>query len=162
MANGHGGYRRPANPAAVSGPGSLSARTDGGPGKNNGRQAIAALPDAGYGEQAEFRGAQAGAPIQKVAAPSSGAPGGVPSGGSPLPPPLDAPTGRTDEPVTSGVDVGAGPGSDVLGLDNPADMTAEDVRWAKAYLPTIQYMVDSNPRASSSTRALVRYLRSQR
>lgn len=161
MADGqHGGYRKPARPAAVSGPGALSQRTDGGPGKNNGRQPIQDLPDAGYGEQAEFRSIQQGAPIQKVAAPSAGAPGGAPSG--PLPPPLDAPTSRADEPVTAGVDIGAGPGSDVLGLFDPSDMAAEDVRYMMAYLPTLQYMVDSNPRASTSTRALVRHLRSQR
>lgn len=29
MANGHGGYRAPENPAATSGPGALSRRTDG-------------------------------------------------------------------------------------------------------------------------------------
>jgi hypothetical protein len=157
MANGHGGPRTPARPAAVSGPGSLSQRTDGGPAS---KQAIQNLPDAGYGEQAEFRSAQAGAPIQKVEPPSQGAPGGAPSG--PLPPSLDAPTTRAGEPVTAGVDAGAGPGSDVLGLSDPSEMAAEDVRYMLGYLPTLQYIVDSNPRASTSTRALVRYLRSQR
>lgn len=162
MANGqHGGYRKPANPAPVSGPGSLSRRTDGGPGKNNGRQPIRDLPDAGYGEQAEFRSIQQGAPIQKVETPSQGAPGGAPQAGS-LPPPLDAPSGRPDEPVTAGVDIGAGPGSDALGLFDPSGMAEEDIRYAMRYLPTIQYMVDSSPRANPSTRALVRYLRSLR
>lgn len=31
MTEGRGGYRRPTNPAPVSGPGELSQRTDGGP-----------------------------------------------------------------------------------------------------------------------------------
>ena len=160
MANGHGGYRAPSNPAPVSGPGSLSRRTDGGPGKSNGRQPVASLPDAGYGEQAEFRSIQQGAPIQKVAAPTQGAPGGVPSG--PLPPPLDAPTGRPSEPVTSGVDVGAGPSSEVLGLGDPSSMAEDDIRYALQYLPTLQFMVDSNPRANPQARAMIRYLRSVR
>jgi len=159
MANGHGGPRTPAHPAAVSGPGSLSRRTDGGPAAKS--APIQNLPDAGYGEQAEFRSIQQGAPIQQVAAPGSGAPGGAPSGG-PTPPPLDAPTTRAGEPVTAGVDMGAGPGSDSLGLTDPGSWAADDVRNALKYLPTLQYMVDSNPQASPATRAMVRYLRSVR
>jgi hypothetical protein len=158
MADGqHGGYRRPANPAPVSGPGSLSRRTDGGPAAK--RAPIQNLPDAGYGEQAEFRSIQQGAPIQKVAAPDAGAPGGAPAQG-PLPPALDAPTGRHDEPVTAGVDMGDGPGSDVLGLGDPTSWAQDDIRYMKRYLPTLQYMVDSTPHANPATRALVRYLRS--
>jgi len=141
----------------VSGPGNLSQRTDGGPGA---KQAAVKLPDAKYGEQKEFRGIQEGAPIQKVAAPTAGAPGGALSG--PLPPPLDAPSSRADEPVTAGAAAGAGPGQDILGLDDPSDMTAEDVRYMLRDLPVLQYMVDMNPNAPTSTRALVRFLRSQR
>lgn len=57
--------------------------------------------------------------------------------------------------------MGAGPGSDVLGLFDPSQMAADDIRHAMKYLPTLQYIVDSDPRANTSTRALVRYLRSQ-
>ena len=58
MANssGHGGYRRPTNPAPVSGPGALSRRTDG-------MQPRATLPDAKYGEQQAFQQAQGAAPM---------------------------------------------------------------------------------------------------
>lgn len=157
MANGHGGYRAPGKPAAVSGPGNLSQRTDGGPGSK--KQPIAKIPDAGYGEQAEFRSIQQGAPIQQVSPPAAGAAGGAQA--APTPPPLDAPTNRPDEPVTAGVDAGAGPGSEILGLFDPSNMAADDVRYMKAYLPTLQYIVDSNPHAPASTRALVRFLRSQ-
>ena len=41
----HGGYRTPSNPAPVSGPGSLSQRTDGGP-----RQVQAEMSGMPYGE----------------------------------------------------------------------------------------------------------------
>lgn len=41
---GHGGYRAPAQPAAVSGPGQLSQRTDGGP-----AQALSAPTGLPYG-----------------------------------------------------------------------------------------------------------------
>jgi hypothetical protein len=143
----------------VSGPGSLSRRTDGGPGKNNGRQPVAQLSDAAYGEQAEFRSIQQGAPIQKVAAPDAGAPGGAPVQG-PLPPALDAPTGRPGEPVTAGVAIGDGPGPDVLGLGDPTSWAEDDIRYAKRYLPPLQHIVDSTPNASPLSRAFVRYLRS--
>lgn len=155
MANGHGGYRRPENPAAVSGPGSLSKRTDGGPGA---KAAAVKLPDAGYGEQKEFQAIQQGAPIAKA--------GGVTSGGNnptpaPPPPPLDAPTGRPGEPVTHGADAGAGLGMDSLGLFDPAQMVSNDINAMLKYLPTLQYIVDSTPNAPTSTLALVRFLRSQ-
>lgn len=72
----HGGYRMPSNPAPVSGPGKFSGRTDG--------QTARALPDAGYGEQAEFQEMQGGAPMSDT----SGVPapdGGLMAGAPPLP-----------------------------------------------------------------------------
>jgi hypothetical protein len=152
MANGHGGYRQPASPAPVSGPGNLSQRTDGGPAA---KQSVAKLPNAGYGEQSEFRGIQQGAPIQKV---EPGAPSGVTSG--PLPPPLDAPSGRPGEPVTHGADAGPGGGQGVLGLLDQDGLAQSDLKSLLRYLPTLQYIVDSTPDAPASTLALVRYLRS--
>lgn len=152
-----GGYRKPANPAATSGPGSLSQRTDGGPAD---KQAIRDLPDAGYGEQAEFRGIQQSAPIQKAQAPGAAASGALTSGGA-LPLPLDAPSARPDEPVTFGADAGEGPGMAALGLFDADRMAENDVKHLLKYLPTLQYMVDSTPNVPTSTLALVRYLRSQ-
>lgn len=155
MADGHGGYRQPANPAPVSGPGSLSKRTDGGPGA---KSAAVKLPNAGYGEQKDFQAIQQGAPIQKAA----GNPGGgVRPPSSAPPPPLDAPSGRPDQPVTHGADSGPGLGMDSLGLFDPSQMAANDVQAMMKYLPTLQYMVDTTPNAPTSTLALVRYLRSQ-
>lgn len=161
MANGHGGYRQPANPAPVSGPGALSQRTDGGPGA---RAAAVKLPNAGYGEQRDFQSIQNGAPIQKAAGASAN--GANTGGGSQAPvnvppPPLDAPSGRPGEPVTHGADSGPGLGMDSLGLFDPSQMAANDVQSMMKYLPTLQYMVDTTPNAPTSTLALVRYLRSQ-
>lgn len=155
MADNRGGYRKPKNPAAVSGPGSLSQRTDGGPAD---RQPIRDLPNAGYGEQSDFRGIQAAAPIQK-SNPLQGSAGQVTGGALPLP--LDAPSARPGEPVTAGANAGPGPGQDVLGLLDESDLTRSDFHYLRKYLPTLQYMVDSNPNTSFSTRALVRFLRSQ-
>ena len=93
MANGHGGYRKPRNPAPVSGPGQLSRRTDGGPSQVN-----ATLSDARYGEQAAFQQIQSGAPMAATVMPR------------PAPVPLTHPTQRPDEPVTAGAPLGPGPG----------------------------------------------------
>jgi hypothetical protein len=155
MANGHGGYRKPTSPAAVSGPGSLSQRTDGGPGA---KAAAVKLPDAGYGEQKEFQAIQQGAPIAKAG-------GGANVGNNPTPvpppPPLDAPSGRPGEPVTHGANAGAGLGMDSLGLFDAGQMAANDTQYLLKYLPTLQYMVDTTPNPPLQTLALVRYLRSQ-
>lgn len=155
MANGHGGYRQPTNPAPVSGPGALSQRTDGGPGA---KAAAVKLPDAGYGEQKAFQAIQQGAPIAKA---GGGATGGNQPTPAPPPPPLDAPSGRPGEPVTHGADSGAGLGMDSLGLFDPTQMAANDVAAGLKMLPTLQYIVDTTPNAPTSTLALVRYLRSQ-
>lgn len=95
MANGHGGYRKPNNPAPVSGPGALSRRTDGGP-----SQPVMDVGGFEYGGRQDFVDIQGGAPM---AATSLDAP--------PVPPtPLFAPTERPSEPITSGAPIGPGPG----------------------------------------------------
>lgn len=150
----NGGYRRPTNPAPVSGPGALSQRTDGGPGA---KAAAVKLPDAGYGEQKQFQDIQQGAPIGKGGV----AQGNVSTEPTVLPPPLDAPTARPGEPVTQGANAGEGLGQDALGLFDPNQMTAYDVQYAMRYLPQLQYAADMDPNTPRSTIALVRYLRSQ-
>lgn len=115
MTDPRGGYRKPANPASVSGPGALSARTDGGP---SDPQPIRALPGAAYGESGAFQDQQRGAPLPQNAprSDSSGAPSAPnvsgPAAGLTA---LDAPTTRPDEPITAGIDRGDGPGSEILG-----------------------------------------------
>lgn len=111
----HGGYRKPANPAPVSGPGKYSKRTDGGP-----SQVMSAAPGQAYGDAKAQMDAQRTAPmggtspLPKPAAPQGGdaAPSMQPFSGVPL----NAPTQRPGEPVTHGVDIGPGGGSDVLNL----------------------------------------------
>jgi hypothetical protein len=105
MANGHGGYRKPENPAPVSGPGSLSRRTDGGP-----QQVNASLPDARYGEQSDFQEIQSGAPMAAAPPVDSIDVGG--GGGMNVSPPvpLTEPTLRPDEPISWGASFGPGPG----------------------------------------------------
>lgn len=118
MANGHGGYRKPAHPAPVSGPGKYSRRTDGGP-----AQVISAAPNQAYGEAGQQRLAQRLAPM--------GAAEPMPAAASPTPDQqqamrlpafngaaLTAPTERPNEPITAGVDIGPGPGPEILNLPN--------------------------------------------
>lgn len=105
MAEQHGGMRRPANPAPVSGPGALSQRTDGGPAKP---AYVSGLP---YGEGQDFYDLQTSAPLGAEAAkPRNRSGATAPQGGAPSPTPLFAPTARPDEPVTAGAPVGPGPG----------------------------------------------------
>ena len=103
-----GGYRKPENPAPMSGPGALSQRTDGGPAQ--GAKYISGLP---YGQGQSTYDQQTAAPMA-AAQPAPAAPT------IELPTPLMAPTSRPDEPITSGINMGAGPGSEVM-MDRPSN-----------------------------------------
>lgn len=107
---GKGGYQKPNKPALSSGPGKFAKRTDGGPGDT--RQAQMKIPSNAYGEGVQTAAIQAGAPLA-----ATGGFGAV----SPTPPrieaiPMSAPTQRPTEPITTGIDLGPGAGSSVLGL----------------------------------------------
>lgn len=151
--NGHGGARTPANPAAVSGPGALSRRTDG-------KQPKMQLPDAGYGEQAQFQADQGGAPMPQVGLPGpspSGGPQSPPTGAlgasagtpsdMPVPSPLSAGSLRPGEPVTSGANAGPGPDASSLKLPDP---TAGQHASALAIVQGLA----ASPTASPATRFL--------
>jgi hypothetical protein len=102
---GKGGYQPPAHPAAVSGPGRLSQRTDGGP-----AQQLRHLTDAQYGEDAAYTAQQRGAPLNQAGprpGPSSSGPGPQVVG-------FGDPTTRPGEPVTAGAALGPGPGPEAL------------------------------------------------
>lgn len=136
MANGHGGYRKPAHPAPVSGPGKYARRTDGGP-----AQVLSAAPNQPYGEATQQLNAQRLAPMAGAAPMPH--PATLPSGGEAppsLPPftgtPLDAPSQRPTEPITAGVDIGAGAGSDILNLPNPAQGTGQMTALLQRYAAT--------------------------
>ena len=88
--------------AGASGPGKFSKRTD--------------LPSAYYGEGVETQAIKSGAPlattpdVRPSQAPSVPAPEAMT--------PLFAPTQRPEEPITTGIDRGAGPGSSVLAMQS--------------------------------------------
>lgn len=150
MANGHGGERTPSRPAAVSGPGRHSRRTDGAPKMD--------LPDAKYGEAAAFEQAQAGGQLGG----GPGSPAAAPAQSAPLsmPTPLGAPSQFADQPVTAGADAGDGPGSDALGLPDSSNEAADIARRYGPYVPMLVRMAD-DPTASQDFRNQVRYLLSR-
>lgn len=152
MAGSHGGYRRPSNPAPVSGPGALSKRTDG-------RQPTRALPDAKYGEQQAYQAAQQAAPM------SGDIGGSIPSSGGMTPPdlsqivPFGAPSQRPDEPITAGMPGGLGAGP-AYGQPQQPTMTPETAARMRSYLPVLIQLAsreDSDP----NTRQFVRQLRAE-
>lgn len=102
-----GGYRKPANPAPVSGPGSLSRRTDGGP-----VQAAQEIRTGQYGESKAVNEMQAAAPM---------AGNRTPVRSMPKVTPLLAPSNYPEKPGTYGMPFGEGPGPDVLALPEPQE-----------------------------------------
>lgn len=95
----------PMNPrAGVAGPGKFSKRTD-------------SLPSAYYGEGVETAAISSGAPKAKTRGVADNV-GGRPAGPPPVVP-LGAPSQRPEEPVTTGIDLGPGAGSQVLGMQPP-------------------------------------------
>lgn len=112
-----GGYQKPKHPAPTSGPGKFSRRTDGGPGDK--RQAAQYIPSQSYGEGQQMKALQTSAPLAATGSMQGVEPGAAasPQQRPAMPPviPLDAPTTRPDEPITSGIDMGPGPGSNALG-----------------------------------------------
>jgi hypothetical protein len=134
MANGHGGRRQPARPAAVSNPQSGN-RTDGGAGSKS--QPLRVPSGGGYGDRKAATEQQQGAPL---AAGGQSSPAG--GGGSPAPPmPAPAggafgPTQRPHESNSMGV---GGPANDAL-TRNP--QAALRVMYAKMPHPAIARLID--------------------
>jgi hypothetical protein len=85
--------------AGASGPGKFSSRTD--------------LPSSYYGEGVETKAIQSQEPLSKTRGIADDV-GGRPA--NPLTPvtPLFAPTQRPEEPITTGIDMGDGAGSEIL------------------------------------------------
>lgn len=145
-----GGARTPSSPAPVSGPGALSARTDGGPG---GQQPVQDLPNAQYGENRDYVEQQQGAPLaQSPSVPT--APSGAGAGGGPAAsvPGFGDATARPDEPVTEGAALGDGNGVEAMNFPNQRN---EDYAGVSDALPFLSFMADQ-PGSSWAARNAVR------
>lgn len=146
----------PQNPAQVSGPGPMSRRTDGGA-----AQALATLPNAKYGENSQFQSLQQGAPLAASGITPS-APGmdinqlpPNPAAGQVVP--FSAPSNRPSEPVTAGASLGAGPGTEALGIQ-PQQVEQQDMANLARNMPIYEFLANL-PNASPSARLLVNLLR---
>jgi len=133
----------PMNPlAGKAGPGKFSVRED-------------LPPSTQYGERKQMEEITQGAPTAKTrgsADPKLGRPANPMSAVTPL----FAPSQRPEEPVTSGIDMGAGPGSEVLGMRQPDDVNFRAN--ISAYMPVLTYIA-SQPDTSPETRRVIRELR---
>ena len=106
----------------VSGPGQLSERTD----LNTSVQPTRYMSGGSYGEGQELMGLQQGAAMAgQTPQPSMNAMQAV-AAARPVTP-LTAMTQKPNEPLTAGVDYGAGPGSDVLTLPTPQQKTLKSI-----------------------------------
>lgn len=143
-----GGYRAPARPAAVSGPGAAARRTDGGPG-----QKLQQLGDADYGEQKTFRELQQGAPVDQAGKGQAVAASPIEAADTSNVVGFDAPSQRPNEPITAGADSGAGPSSSVLGLNSAAN------DYSKSMLTALEILANM-PFSTPQMRNFVRLMRS--
>ena len=132
--------------AGASGPGKFSKRTD----MNMGSIA--------YGEGVETKAIQGGAPLAKTQDVRGARASDVRAAASQSPvTPLFAPTQRPDEPVTAGIAMGAGPGPEVLGINNNQDTEQDRIRLI-SYLPALE-VAAADPNSSQAFRNYVRMLR---
>jgi hypothetical protein len=113
MAEQQGGYRRPGKPAPVSGPASMSRRTDDGR-----KQAVRYMSGGQYGEGKKILEQQQDAPMAGKPKSPTGMSGPMTPELVPEEPVvgLTAPTQRPNEPITYGSDFGLGAGSEILNL----------------------------------------------
>ena len=134
--------------AGAAGPGKFSKRTDG---------LSFQSPEYGAGvEQSTFKAGAAMAKTPDV----RGTPASevrTAAAQNPITP-LYAPSQRPDEPVTSGVDIGPGPGSEALGMGPAPEDDTNFRATIKAYMPVLTYIAGL-PNTSPETRRVIRQLR---
>lgn len=132
----------------VSGPGQFSERTDKAVASANSR-----LPDAGYGEQADYQDLRSSAPIaqspggEQSFADMFGNPAGNVIG-------LGEDSTMPDVPVTDGAALGPGAGPEALAPPYNPDLAA-----LKNWMPVLEFMAN-RPGSSDAARNLVRQIKS--
>jgi hypothetical protein len=152
-----GGYRKPENPAPVSGPGKMSRRTDGGP--TDMKQNQVEVTGMGYGENKELNEVQSMAPLAAASATPTAPAAPIQMPSAELPTPLSAPTQRPQEPVTTGLPFGAGAGTEMLSFPQKT-MDENDRQRALAVLNILNQSANS-PYVTEGTLSLIAALRSE-
>lgn len=130
--------------AGPAGPGKFSKRTDG-----------LKFQSTEYGSGVEMAANKAGAPLAKTAD-VKGMPASEVRRDAVTP--LYAPTQRPEEPITSGVDIGPGPGSEVMGIGPQQEDDTNFRATIRQYMPVLAY-ISSLPNTSPETRRTIRQLR---
>ena len=133
--------------AGVSGPGKFSKRTDG-----------LSFESTEYGSGVANAANKAGAPLAKTPDVRGARASDVRAAAQESITPLYAPTQRPEEPITSGIPMGEGPGPEVLGMNQPSADTDADRQKLLSYLPALETIAQS-PSSSQSFRNYVRLLR---
>lgn len=126
MANGHGGYREPTNPAPVSGPGALSQRTDG---------ALHAPVPGTVGPAGEPAAAPMGPDLSTLT-------------------PFGAPSELPDEPITAGLPGGPGAGPSVSEPAAMTKETADRLRAYLPVFIMLASNPDADPQTKQYVRQL--------
>ena len=130
----------------VSGPGKFSKRTD------------LEYQSPEYGAGVELQQQMAGAPLAKSPDVRGATNTQVRQAAQDAVTPLYAPSSRPNEPVTTGIDMGDGRGSDALMMRQPDDSNFRTA--IQEYMPVIAYIA-SLPSTSPETRRALRQLRDQ-
>jgi len=126
----------------VSGPGTFAKRTD-----------LQYKPDT-YGAGVQYDAAKSGAPLAKTGGVKLSQAPQVPTV-APAGPGLYDPTQRPNEPITHGINIGAGGGAEVLAMRKPDDSGFRvNIESAK---PVLAYIADL-PATSPETRAAIKQL----
>jgi hypothetical protein len=127
----------------VSGPGTFAKRTD-----------LQYKPDT-YGAGVQYAADKAGAPLATTGGVKLSQAPQVPAGAPAAGVGLFDPTQRPNEPITHGINIGAGGGADVLAMRQPDDsgfrMSIESAK------PVLAYIADL-PNTSPETRAAIKEL----
>lgn len=150
---GNGGYQAPNTPAAVSGPGALSQRTDGRP-SGDGTQAAMYIAGQKYGENKALNDMQAAAPL-------AGGNNGQVTGGIPIDVdeamfqnaaanPLTRGSDNPNSVFTEGADFGEGGDFSSLGLNSQAPVGQANVAALRQMYTGLKAAVD-NGDATDST-----------
>ena len=134
------------------GPGKFSQRTDKAVSEAN-----RSLPNAGYGEQAQYQEAQAGMQKPQEVDVKGMNFNDLFGDASSRVVPFGSPTAQPDVPVTAGAASGPGPGSEALQL---ADQRSQDLQRLQSCMPVLEFRANQ-PGASWAMRNVVRQVKAQ-
>lgn len=148
--NQNSGGMRPT--ASQNNPANISA-TGGNGQSGKGTQAARYIPGMPYGQGQATMQQQKSAPMfagpQPQAAPRPSLPNVVG---------LTEPTTRPEEPITAGIPMGPGPGTEALNLPSQIANQDPDIEMVRRFLPAMEFWA-SQPGASQATKDYVVYLR---